>query len=115
MDSGSRKPNALASTVLRWGVIVSFTLLIGGIVAMLRSGVTPQHVSFEDLRLLPSGLARLEGGALIHAGILALLATPVARVVALLIEAARRREGLFAMLSFGILLLLVAGLAIGLR
>jgi uncharacterized membrane protein len=96
-------------------MVVSFALLIGGIVAMLRSGVTPQHISFEEVRLLPGGLARLEAGALIHAGILALLATPVARVAALLLDAARRREALFAMLSFGILLLLVASLAIGLR
>ncbi|MGK2856128.1 MAG: DUF1634 domain-containing protein [Thermoanaerobaculia bacterium] len=114
MDSGSSR-NPLASTVLRWGMVVSFALLIGGVIAMLRSGVTPQHVAFEDLRGLPAGLARLEGGALIHAGILVLLATPVARVVALMLDAVRRRESLFAMLSLGILLLLAASLLIGLR
>lgn len=115
MDSGSRKRAPFASTALRWGVVVSFVLLIGGIVAMLRGGVVPHQVSVGDLRELPGGLARLEGSALIHAGILALLATPVARVTAMMAEALAKRERLFAMLSFGILLLLAASLVLGLR
>jgi len=96
-------------------VVVSFVLLIGGIVAMLSNGVAPQRVSLEDLRELPARLVRLEGSALIHAGILALLVTPVARVAALMAEAAARRERLFAIVSFGILLLLGASLVLGLR
>ena len=101
--------------VLRWGVVVSFALLIPGIVAMLRNGHVPHRVAFEDLRALPAGLGRLEARALIHAGILTLLVTPVLRVVALMGEAVVARERLFAMLSFGILLLLVASLVLGLR
>ena len=94
---------------------MSSALLIAGIVAMLRSGVVPQHVSFGELRTVPSGLAGLDGSALIHAGIVLLLLTPVARVAALLVEYAARRERLFAMVSFGILLLLAASLVLGLR
>ena len=50
----------------------------------------------------------------IHIGILALLLTPFARVVVLVAQAARQRDLSFVFVSFGVLLLLITTILVGL-
>src|SRR5262245_52128405 len=114
MDSGFTNSTP-AATVLRWGMGLSFTLLIAGMIVSLGEGASGGRVSFDELRGIGGGLVALDGNALIHAGIVSLLATPIARVVTLLASGVARREWLFVAVAFGILLLLGASLALGLR
>lgn len=77
------------------GVMVSFVLLISGLV----------------LQQMPG----FDSRSLLEAGIIILLGTPVARVLILAIGLMRARETSFALVAFCILLLLSVSVAIGLR
>ena len=108
MATGSGKQHLVASRLLLAGVAVSFVLLIGGLAGHVSGGPVPAKL---DWRQLAGG-----GGApslFLHLGILALIATPVVTVTTLGLEFAKSRESLFALLCFGILLLLCAGLVTG--
>lgn len=77
------------------GVMVSFVLLISGLVLQQMPGFDSRY--------------------LLEAGIIILLGTPVARVLILAIGLMRARETSFAFVAFCILLLLSVSVAIGLR
>lgn len=100
----------VTARLLLGGVIVSALLLASGVIVSLWRGAGREDWS---LRQLPAGILRMEPGALIHAGLIVLLLTPLARVVALGIELALRRETTFALLCAGILLLLGLSIALG--
>lgn len=102
------------SLTLRSGVVISFSLLIVGLIL--------HYVQPQPARLLkPSNPVSLVGSALrgdsvsvIHFGVLLLMMTPLARVIILTIEFFRNREMSFAIISIGVLLLLVLSAVIGL-
>lgn len=112
MATGSAKPHLVASRLLVAGVIVSFALLIAGLAGLVARGQVPDKL---DWRQLADGTGGLSPSLLLHLGILALVATPVVNVTALGVEFVRKRETLFAVLCFGILLLLIAGLVTGVK
>lgn len=111
MGSGSAREHYVASRLLVAGVVVSFALLIAGLSGLVARGEVVPKLDWHQLTL-DRGLSP---SFLLHLGILALVATPVVNVTALGVEFVRKRETLFAMLCFGILLLLVVGLITGVR
>jgi uncharacterized membrane protein len=72
----------------------------------------PHEASIADM---PRALAAIEPGGFFELGLLVLVATPVARVVALGVGFARRREWLFVSFSAVVLTVLVLGAILGLR
>jgi hypothetical protein len=102
----------VASRLLVAGVIVSFTLLIAGLIGLVVRGGIPAKLDWRQLTDRTDGLSP---SLLLHVGVLDLVATPVVNVTALGLEFVRKRETLFALLCFGILLLLLAGLVTGVK
>lgn len=96
------------ATVLRWGVMVSCGLFIAGLFAP--PAVQPQHLVLmrigEDLAANPLLAAT-------HAGIIALILTPLLRVVTMLIDFLRCGDRSFALISLGVLLLLAVSTFVG--
>lgn len=108
----TRYDSRAVALTLRTGVLVSaFFLLAGIILGIGRGGVHPLDAS--DLSAVPAKIAAFDAEAMIHLGLLILMLTPIARVIAVLIEFARRREVAFVLVSIGVLLLLVMTTAFG--
>jgi uncharacterized membrane protein len=84
------KLERLIGIVLRGGVIVSSACLAAGLLLSLITG--------------EGGVA----GVLLNAGIIVLLATPLARVVVSTVQYVRERDWRFATLTFVVLLELIA-------
>ncbi|HSN69198.1 MAG TPA: DUF1634 domain-containing protein, partial [Thermoanaerobaculia bacterium] len=74
----------------------------------------PAAVTPAGLGAALRGVTRLETSALVHLGIVVLLLTPIARLVAVSAEFSIRRETTFVLMSVGVLLLLGASVLIGL-
>jgi len=106
--------NITVSRVLTIGLISAVVLLVAGVILTLaRPGLTADHqTSVTDL---PRALAGLKPGGFFTLGLLVLLATPAARVVALLFAYARRRRWMFACISLFVLAVLVLSGFLGLR
>lgn len=101
------------SRVLVVGLLMAMTLLVVGVILTLaRPGIGVRHAT--ALRDLPAQLAALEPGGFYELGLLVLLATPFARVVALGIAFARRRRWLFAAISLVVTAMLILGAVLGL-
>jgi uncharacterized membrane protein len=101
------------SRVLIVGLLVAMTLLVVGVILTLaRPGIGVRHAT--ALRDLPAQLGALEPGGFYQLGLLVLLATPFARVVALGIAFARRRRWLFAGISLVVTAMLILGAVLGL-
>jgi uncharacterized membrane protein len=103
--------NPLVAATLLAGVTISFVLLAVGFLQAIADPVpliaeTP--TPYVALRGALSG----EASATIMAGLLVLMLTPFARVIVLLYEFARAREGSFVAISIVVLCLLVTSIAI---
>lgn len=102
------------SRLLLAGLSLAIVLMVAGaILAAVGTGTAVPRQS--SLSGLPGALARLEPGAFFVLGLLMLLATPVARVIALLAEFGRRRVWLFSGMSLVVLALLALSVFLGLR
>ena len=106
--------NATISRVLTVGLAVAIVVLLVGIVlAAARPGLPALHKnSIPDI---PRAVGAFEPGGFFELGLLLLLATPAARVVALLVGSARRKAWLFSALSLVVLIVLALSMLIGLR
>lgn len=109
-----KSKNPLVSLTLIIGVSVSFVLLIAGLaqsilhpVDLLGTAPTPREAM--------DGVRQGDAAATITLGILALMLTPFARVVMMVYEFARAREGPFVAISIVVLCLLFTSIAIGMR
>ena len=102
------------SRVLATGLVLSVALLLTGAIMVL-AGRGPSPSAKTSLADLPRALAALEPGGFLNLGLVVLLATPVARVVALVVSFARRRAWLFCGISFFVLALLALSAYLGLR
>lgn len=94
------------------GMVISSALLISGIVAMLAQG-SQQAPRQESLATLIRDASRLDGPALTTLGLLALMVTPVLRVVVLLIGWALDRDWRFAAVAMVVLALLILSMSLG--
>ncbi len=105
--------NSLISRVLVVGLLAAMALLVIGVVLTIARPHVPVPHS-TSIRDIPAQLAALDPGGFYELGLLVLLATPFARVVALGIAFARRRKWLFAGISLIVAVMLVLGMALGL-
>ncbi|HEY0592054.1 MAG TPA: DUF1634 domain-containing protein [Thermoanaerobaculia bacterium] len=104
----------IAANTLRIGVAVSAVFLIAALVDSVVAHDAVATVTPSGLGEAFRGVLRFETGALVHLGIVVLLLTPIARLVAVATEFMIRREASFVAISVGVLLLLGASVWIGL-
>lgn len=101
------------ANALRAGVALSFILLVVGLaLALAHPAATP--LSPRQLPGMASAIRTGDAAMVIHIGILVLLLTPFARVVVLVAQFARQRDLSFVFVSFGVLLLLITTILVGL-
>jgi uncharacterized membrane protein len=96
------------------GVAISFVLLVIGVIEAMIDPLPLIQRSpgvGEALR----GMLRGDAAATMTAGLLVLMLTPFARVVVLIFDFARKREGPFVIISVVVLLLLFTSIAISVR
>ena len=91
---------------------VATALLLVGVLLMLASGISPLSGGPRlDLASLPIDLATLTPAGFLWLGLLAVIATPIARVVAAAIAYARAGDR--GMVGVALAILVVIGIAIG--
>ncbi len=94
---------------------MAVALLLAGVVLMAIGGISPlDHGPRLDLGALPADLVALVPGAFLWLGLLAVIATPVSRVVAAAIASARAGDRFLTVVSVAILVVLAASVATGL-
>ena len=101
--------------ILTVGTYVSVTLLVVGVALMARDGRSPLDLTaeaFDPTKIVGDILALRPEGPL-WLGLVILLATPATRVAASLIGYVRAGERQMAQVSFAILVVIAAGVAIG--
>ncbi len=113
-DTSEVRLAKVLSRLLLYGLTLAVVLLLAGVVLTV---IRPDVVVARESSLLglPSSLAALEPGGFFALGLLVLLATPVARVVALFFAFARRRVWLFAGIALLIIVVLSVSGYVGLR
>ena len=104
--------NITISRVLTVGLLTAVgPLIVGVVLTLARPGVPVPHVT--AVQDIPGELSRLQPGGFFELGLLVLLFTPFARVLALGIAFARRRWWLFAGISTVVAALLIVGAVLG--
>jgi uncharacterized membrane protein len=106
--------NLTISRVLAVGLFTAVILLVVGAVLTL-TGRGPSPPSETSIGDIPRAVAAFEPGGFFDLGLLVLLATPVARVVALGVGFARRRAWIFCGLSVFVLVILALSAYLGSR
>jgi uncharacterized membrane protein len=110
------------AAMLRFGVTVSAIVVLAGGLLYLQSpwSTAPDYSHFSagdaSLRTLAGivqGVAHLHARSLIQAGLVLLIATPVARVVYCVVGFARQRRPLYVFVSSLVLLILIYSLSKG--
>ncbi|HEY7525106.1 MAG TPA: DUF1634 domain-containing protein [Candidatus Limnocylindrales bacterium] len=95
------------------GTYLSIAILAAGVVAMLVAGISPLGTAAPlDLPRLAGELAALRPEGFLWLGLLAVIATPSARVVAALVGFARRRERRMAGIAILVLVVIVVGVIV---
>ncbi len=111
-DGGSFQDLSMrVAKVLRIGAIISSACLIIGVVLLM---LRPSSEIAATLMLsdLPSAIAKWEPSGLITLGILAMILTPIARVMILVQGFAARKDRAFILIGFIVLAILLASIAI---
>lgn len=113
-ENSERDIAVVSSFVLRAGVIVSALLTLGGLIAALRGRVSLHQIRHHGLVLSVPTIVRQalhgQGFALMEAGLLVLVITPVLRVAVSLVLFGRHRDWLFLGLTAAVLALVVGSL-----
>lgn len=105
--------NLTIARLLAVGLVVASALMIGGALWAAAGGGSVASRVFP-LGALPEALSAARPTAFMTLGLLVLIVTPAARVVALLGAFVRRREWGYALISATVLAVLGVGLALGL-
>jgi uncharacterized membrane protein len=100
--------------ILLAGVLISAILLMLGLSIVLIQGMPLSEFTPTPGRVLSQAF-RADGIGLIYLGLLLMMMTPVARVAMLVYGYARMGWWRFALVSLLVLLLLLAGLALGVQ
>ena len=99
--------------VLLGGLVTAVVLLLAGVVlTVARPGLVPVHDA--SIAGIPGAIRALQPGGFFDLGLLVLLATPVVRVMALLISFGRRRMWLFSAFCLIVLAALAVSVVLGL-
>lgn len=106
---------AFEARIGRWLIIVTYgsvALLTVGVVLMIAGGISPlEGGPALDLAGLVAGLGTLDPAAFLWLGLLAVIATPVTRVIAAAVGFARTGEWLLVLAAAGILATIIASIA----
>jgi uncharacterized membrane protein len=105
---------AVVVGLLLTGLVVAVALMVAGAV-LAAAGHDVTVVRETPINDIPRALAALEPAGFFNLGILVLLASPVARVVALLVAYARHKRWLFCGLSLVVLTILAFSAFLGIR
>lgn len=97
--------------ILRWGMILSLSLMILGLALGAVEGTGATDVL--PLGRIPAGLAELDPLAFLTLGLVLLIATPLARVVAALIVFLREGDRKFVLISAVVLFAVAAAVLLG--
>jgi uncharacterized membrane protein len=111
-----RQAELVISNVLRWGVILSATIIALGVVWFyLDGGGASQALATYPRSLggIVQQLGRGEPLALVALGLLLLLLTPIARVAISILVFALERDWLYTVITIVVLLILLVSLALG--
>lgn len=113
-----RDIETVCAWILRIGVVVSVTLMLAGLIASLldpRLGAAQmQQISFNpNLSEMIRGAMRGQGLALLEAGVLVLVLTPILRVAgSMALFAAEEHDWLYASITFVVLALTLLSLLV---
>ena len=109
-----RPLEATVSTVLKVGTYAGIALVAVGVVLMVVDGRSPLYVAPSlDLGRLPADMAALHPSGFLWLGVLLVLTTPPARVLAALIGYLRGREREMAIVALLILVVIALGVFAG--
>jgi uncharacterized membrane protein len=98
--------------VLQAGVVMSFALMLAGVVlALAREEQLAVHV--VPLRELAAGLATLDSAAYVSLGLVVLIATPFVRVAGSLTAFLRLRDRRYALITAAVLLVMCVSVLAG--
>lgn len=98
--------------VLLGGVTVSAALLLAGLTITLATG--RQHIARQDsLLAVVNAAAQFDGAALTVLGLLALMVTPILRVIVLAVGWSLARDWRFAAVALVVLATLAASMTLG--
>ena len=109
----------LIGAILQFGVLAAGALVfVGGVLYLIRYGAAPanyrifgaERSAIHDIGPILSGVARLDGRAVIQLGILALIATPVIRVLFSVLAFGVQRDRLYVPITLIVLAILLYGL-----
>lgn len=113
---------AIIGLVLRWGTIISISIVFfGGIFFMYRHGHSiPDYKTFkgippflQHLDGLISGALNIKGQAIIQLGVILLIATPIIRVLFSTIGFALEKDYLYVGISLLVLLIIFSSMMSG--
>lgn len=111
----------LIGNTLRWGVSIACLIaFVGGVVYLCKHGGEPmrdytrfsyadaQPAEYTTLRGILGGVARMNALSWIQTGVVALLLTPVLRVLLSLIDFLRERDWLYAAIAATVLAVILS-------
>jgi uncharacterized membrane protein len=104
-------PNEAVVLTLKVGVAVSFTLLLAGLLWTLALSLPSGKMPAQTVRDPNSGML-YPNTLLLHAGLLALMATPILRVIAALRYFWLHRDARYSLISAAVLLVILASILI---
>jgi uncharacterized membrane protein len=115
-----RAVERLVSLVLRTGVTLSATIICAGLCLLLARGVFSDRMRIDaavayprSLGALFSGLLALDPASVISLGLLALIATPFARVAVSIVAFAVERDWRYVAVTALVLAILIVGILLG--
>jgi uncharacterized membrane protein len=114
MTAREVRRRAFEARIGRWLIAVTYLsvgLLVAGVALMVSGGISPLAGGPAlDLGAVLDGLTRLDPSAFLWLGLLAVIATPVTRVVAAAVGFARTGEWLLVLAALGILITILASI-----
>jgi len=121
-----RKVELLISNLLRIGVVASLIVVVAGLIlsfihhpaylhsaAELRQITSPTRTPWHTLTGLIEGLRHFRGEAVIMAGLLLLIATPVMRVAVSIVAFVVERDWVFVIVTSFVLAMLILSFFLG--
>lgn len=115
MTGREMRRRAFEARIGRWLILVTYVsvgLLLAGVVLMAAQGIAPLDGGPPlDVETIVAGLSRLDPAAFLWIGLLAVIITPVSRVIAAAAGFARTGEWPLVVAALGILATILASIA----
>lgn len=113
-DSSGRRLELLIARLLNLGALASVTLLAIGVILLTLAGRSPLDAADQaiDFARIPADIQALRPEGFLWLGLVVVLATPTSRVMASAIGFAAQRDRAMALVSVGVLVVIVVGIAL---